>query len=79
MFFMQDFDFALFGASPESALKYTALTNQVEIYPIAGTRPRGKRNDGSIDHDLDSRIELNLREDLKEKIRAYYVSGFSSK
>lgn len=67
MFFMQDFDFALFGASPESALKYTALTNQVEIYPIAGTRPRGKRNDGSIDHDLDSRIELNLREDLKEK------------
>lgn len=67
MFFMQDADFALFGASPESALKYTATSNQVEIYPIAGTRPRGKRQDGSIDHDLDSRIELNLREDLKEK------------
>lgn len=67
MFFMQDADFALFGASPESALKYTASSNQVEIYPIAGTRPRGKRQDGSIDYDLDSRIELNLREDLKEK------------
>ncbi len=67
MFFMQDADFALFGASPESALKYTTTSNQVEIYPIAGTRPRGKRQDGSIDNDLDSRIELNLREDLKEK------------
>ena len=67
MFFMQDNAFALFGASPESALKYTTDSNQVEIYPIAGTRPRGKRADGSIDYDLDSRIELNLREDLKEK------------
>ncbi len=26
-----------------------------------------KRPDGSIDRDLDSRIELNLREDTKEK------------
>ena len=67
MFFMQDAEFAIFGASPESALKYDSDTNQVEIYPIAGTRPRGKRADGSIDHDLDSRIELNLREDTKEK------------
>lgn len=67
MFFMQDADFTIFGASPESALKYERSTNQVEIYPIAGTRPRGKRADGSIDHDLDSRIELNLREDNKEK------------
>ena len=67
MFFMQDAEFAIFGASPESALKYDSETNQVEIYPIAGTRPRGKRADGSIDHDLDSRIELNLREDTKEK------------
>jgi anthranilate synthase component 1 len=67
MFYLKDEQFELFGASPESALKYTAQTNQVEIYPIAGTRPRGKRSDGTIDHDLDSRIELNLREDLKEK------------
>ncbi|WP_137167493.1 anthranilate synthase component 1 [Salinimonas lutimaris] len=67
MFYMQDADFSIFGASPESALKYEKYSNQVEIYPIAGTRPRGKRADGSIDHDLDSRIELDLREDNKEK------------
>ncbi|MBY5993841.1 anthranilate synthase component 1 [Ferrimonas balearica] len=66
MFFMQAEGFTLFGASPESALKYDRLTNQVEIYPIAGTRKRGKKADGSIDHDLDSRIELGLRQDQKE-------------
>ncbi|MCF2949952.1 anthranilate synthase component 1 [Paraglaciecola aquimarina] len=67
MFFIQDDNFCMFGASPESALKYTKETNQVEIYPIAGTRPRGKRADGSIDLDLDSRLELNLQEDKKER------------
>ncbi len=67
MFYMQDAAFSIFGASPESALKYERESNQVEIYPIAGTRPRGKRPDGSIDRDLDSRIELNLREDTPEK------------
>ena len=67
MFYMQDATFSIFGASPESALKYERESNQVEIYPIAGTRPRGKSPDGSIDRDLDSRIELNLREDTKEK------------
>ena len=67
MFYMQDADFTIFGASPESALKYDKASNQVEVYPIAGTRPRGKRADGSVDADLDSRIELNLREDEKEK------------
>lgn len=67
MFYVQDNDFAIFGASPESALKYESQNNQVEVYPIAGTRPRGKRADGSLDADLDSRIELELREDNKEK------------
>lgn len=66
MFYMQDDDFILFGASPESALKYHKDTNQVEIYPIAGTRRRGKNFDGSINNDLDSRIELELRSDIKE-------------
>lgn len=66
LFYMQDTLFTLFGASPESALKYTRQTNQVEIYPIAGTRPRGKHADGSIDHDLDVRIELELRCNEKE-------------
>jgi len=66
MFFMQDNDFTLFGASPESALKYDATNRQIEIYPIAGTRPRGRRADGSLDLDLDSRIELEMRTDHKE-------------
>jgi anthranilate synthase component 1 len=67
MFYMQDPKFVIFGASPESALKYDSLTNYVEIYPIAGTRARGKRSDGSIDVDLDSRLELDLQQDHKEK------------
>ena len=67
MFYLQDQDFVIFGASPESALKYDSKSNYVEIYPIAGTRPRGKREDGSIDVDLDSRLELDLQQDQKEK------------
>ncbi|WP_163938333.1 anthranilate synthase component 1 [Paraferrimonas sp. SM1919] len=66
MFYMQADGFCIFGASPESALKYQADTNQVEVYPIAGTRIRGKDSDGNIDADLDSRIELDLRLDKKE-------------
>ncbi|MDC0609676.1 anthranilate synthase component 1 [Vibrio sp.] len=66
MFYMQDERFTLFGASPESALKYEKDTNQIEIYPIAGTRGRGKNADGSINLDLDGRIELDLRTDKKE-------------
>ncbi|WP_166837990.1 anthranilate synthase component 1 [Rheinheimera pleomorphica] len=67
MFYLQDAAFTLFGASPESALKFDAQNRQVEIYPIAGTRRRGFKSDGSIDRDLDSRIELELRQDEKEK------------
>lgn len=66
MFFMQDDRFTLFGASPESSLKYDADSRQIEIYPIAGTRPRGRRADGTLDRDLDSRIELEMRTDHKE-------------
>ncbi|HEY9044187.1 MAG TPA: anthranilate synthase component 1 [Rheinheimera sp.] len=67
MFYLKDAAFTLFGASPESALKFDAQSRQVEIYPIAGTRRRGFKSDGSIDRDLDSRIELELRQDEKEK------------
>lgn len=66
MFFMQDNDFTLFGASPEGALKYSASTRQLEIHPIAGTRPRGYKSDGSLDLDLDNRIELEMRTNDKE-------------
>lgn len=66
MFYLKDSDFCMFGASPESALKYQHKNRQVEIYPIAGTRPRGFNADGSFSPDLDSRIELDLRLDKKE-------------
>ena len=66
MFYLKSPDFELFGASPESALKYCATSQQVEVYPIAGTRPRGFNPNGSINMDLDSRIELDLRNDKKE-------------
>ncbi|WP_372761499.1 anthranilate synthase component 1 [Pseudoalteromonas sp.] len=67
LFYMRDAEFVLFGASPESALKYTVATKQVEVYPIAGTRARGKFANGQINPDLDSRIELELRNDQKER------------
>lgn len=67
MFFLRDPAFVLFGASPESALKFNASDRQVEIYPIAGTRRRGFLANGQLDRDLDSRIELELRQDEKEK------------
>lgn len=66
MFFMQGEGFTLFGASPESALKYDNQTRQLEIYPIAGSRPRGFDAFGNIDPELDSRLELELRLDQKE-------------
>ncbi|RKF20400.1 anthranilate synthase component 1 [Alginatibacterium sediminis] len=66
MFFLRDPDFVLFGASPESSIKFTQDTKDVEIYPIAGTRPRGFNADGSINKDLDGRLELELRLDKKE-------------
>ncbi|MBS9779565.1 MAG: anthranilate synthase component 1 [Moraxellaceae bacterium] len=66
MFYMQDKAFTLFGASPESSLKYTQASRQLEVYPIAGSRPRGFDEHGNIDNELDARMELDLRLDKKE-------------
>lgn len=66
MFYMQDPAFTLFGASPEMALRFQAGDRTVELCPIAGTRRRGKNADGTVNHDLDNRIELELRTDAKE-------------
>jgi anthranilate synthase component 1 len=66
MFYMQDKNFDLFGASPESALKYQSQSSQVALYPIAGTRIRGKNRLGELDHDLDKRLEVELKLDQKE-------------
>ena len=66
MFYLAAPDFELFGASPESALLHSARTGRVAIRPIAGTRPRGLHRDGSVDHERDTRLELELRTDAKE-------------
>lgn len=66
MFYVDDRDFCVFGASPEISVKFTESTRRVELYPIAGTRKRGFNADGSINLDLDSRIEFDLRNDAKE-------------
>ncbi|WP_394281782.1 anthranilate synthase component 1 [Corynebacterium sp.] len=58
--------YELFGASPESNLKFDHSNRQVQLYPIAGTRPRGLNDDGSINNELDIRMELELRTDAKE-------------
>src|SRR5699024_9401575 len=55
-----------FGASPESNLKFTAANRELQLYPIAGTRPRGLNPDGSINDELDIRNELDMRTDAKE-------------
>ena len=66
MFYLAAPDFELFGASPESALLYSVRSGRVAIRPIAGTRPRGLHPDGSVDHERDTRLELELRTDTKE-------------
>lgn len=66
MFYVDDREFTIFGASPEISVKFTAGTRLVELYPIAGTRRRGFNPDGSINYDLDSRVEFELRMDTKE-------------
>lgn len=65
LFYLEDEAFTLFGASPESALKYKPESNELELYPIAGTQPRGRR-DGAIDPRLDAQYEAKLRSDKKE-------------
>ena len=66
MFYLGAPDFELLGASPESALLHSAATGEVAIRPIAGTRPRGLTRDGDVDHERDTRLELELRTDAKE-------------
>ena len=66
MFYVGAPGFELLGASPESALLHSAATGRVAIRPIAGTRPRGLNPDGSLDHERDVRLELELRTDAKE-------------
>ena len=71
MFYVNGTHGVLFGASPETAVRVSpekgdARRFLVEIRPIAGTRRRARAADGGYDHDLDSRLETELRLDRKE-------------
>ncbi|MDH5630358.1 MAG: anthranilate synthase component 1, partial [Gammaproteobacteria bacterium] len=66
LFYLRDQDFTLFGASPETALKYEAKNRQVQLYPIAGTSVRGKNSNGEINPDLDGKLEAELKLNEKE-------------
>jgi len=66
MFYINTPSIILTGASPELNLRVSGTQNrQVEIRPIAGTKPRGKVN-GKIDPDTDFRYEAELKLDGKE-------------
>ena len=66
MFYMNTPGTILMGSSPELSLRVSGSEQRnVEIRPIAGTKPRGKI-DGKIDEDTDFRYEAELKIDHKE-------------
>ncbi|HOK95048.1 MAG TPA: anthranilate synthase component 1 [Anaerohalosphaeraceae bacterium] len=66
MFYLNTENTILMGASPELNLRVSGTRERiVEIRPIAGTKPRG-RKDGKIDPDTDVRYEAELKLDRKE-------------
>ena len=66
MFVIRGPEFDLFGASPEACVTVSGQPSIVRLYPIAGTRPRARRPDGSIDPDRDNRLEAELKLHHKE-------------
>ncbi len=67
MFYLNTPNTILTGASPELNLRVTGSgPRSVEIRPIAGTKPRGRRPNGQIDPDTDARYEAELKIDHKE-------------
>jgi anthranilate synthase component 1 len=66
MFYLHTPHTIMMGASPELNLRVSGTRERyVEIRPIAGTKPRG-RKDGKIDPDTDIRYEAELKLDRKE-------------
>ena len=66
MFYLNTPNTTLLGSSPELNLRVSGTENrQVEIRPIAGTKPRGRVGD-TIDADTDFRYEAELKIDRKE-------------
>jgi len=66
MFYLNTANTILLGSSPELNLRVSGTeTRNVEIRPIAGTKPRGRVGE-SIDADTDFRYEAELKLDRKE-------------
>ncbi len=66
MFYLNTANTILLGSSPELNLRVSGTeTRNVEIRPIAGTKPRGRAGK-SIDADTDFRYEAELKLDRKE-------------
>jgi len=66
MFYLNTPNTILMGSSPELNLRVSgAEPRNVEIRPIAGTKPRGRVGD-KIDEDTDFRYEAELKLDRKE-------------
>jgi anthranilate synthase component 1 len=66
MFYLNTPNTVLIGSSPELNLRVSGTKDrQVEIRPIAGTKPRG-RVGSEIDFDTDFRYEAELKIDRKE-------------
>ena len=66
LFFLRFSGMSLFGSSPETCVKVAGSPREVELHPIAGTRPRGFDRAGRIDWDLDNRLEAELKLNEKE-------------
>jgi anthranilate synthase component 1 len=66
LFYFRSPERTLFGASPETCLRVESGNRRVSILPIAGTAPRGRRPDGALDPDQETRNEVALRLDAKE-------------
>jgi len=66
LFYLNAGSFTLFGSSPETCVRVDGDPKNVTLFPIAGTRPRGRKPDGSIDPDLDNRLEAELKLHKKE-------------
>lgn len=66
MFFVRAPERVLLGASPETAVRVEGTPRKVTLRPIAGTAARGRHPDGSLDPDLDARLQAALLTDAKE-------------
>ncbi|MDJ0766032.1 MAG: anthranilate synthase component 1 [Myxococcota bacterium] len=66
LFFVAAPGFTLLGSSPETCVSVKGTPAKIQLHPIAGTRPRGFAANGTIDPDLDNRLEAELKLNEKE-------------